>query len=155
MRKTVISAGLGRMPGRVREGSPAFYRKQAIGTARASMKAVVDKYAKLVKHLQTVTPDVLWNALEPVFQKSQDYVPVRTGELKFSGDMRVEGVGDTLEGSITYGNPTAWYAALVHEYVWLNHQPPTRAKYLQSAMEEELDSFMVSIAVDYATALGS
>lgn len=155
MAKTKISAGLNlRLPGRVKTGSNAFYRRGALKSARASMQDVVQNYAKLVRHLKGITPDALRNALDPVFLKSQIYVPVSTGTLKETGQIRVEGVGDTLEGSITYGDARAWYAAIVHEYVWLNHESPTRAKYLQAAMEEELDSFMVSLTVDYATALG-
>jgi len=118
------------------------------------MATVLENYTKLIRHLRTVTPDALLNALDPVFQKSQEYVPVKTGSLQSSGVMRVEGEGNNLEGSIVYGNPVAWYAAIVHEYVWLNHEPPTRAKYLQAALEEELDSFMLSLAIDYAAALG-
>ena len=155
MARIKIKAGINlRKPGHVKTGSVAFYRRGAIGTARASMQAVVENYTNLVRRLKTVTPDVVRNALEPVFLKSQEYVPVSSGVLKETGQLRVEQTGDAIEGSITYGDPRAWYAAIVHEYVWLNHEPPTRAKYLQAALEEELDSFMVSLTVDYATALG-
>jgi hypothetical protein len=118
------------------------------------MAAVLKRYEAFVRNFQDVTPDVLRNALQPVFDKSQEYVPVRTGDLKDSGVITVTSSHDRTEGEITYGNAQAWYAALVHEYVWLNHAPPTRAKYLQSAMEEELDNFMTSIALDYSIAMG-
>jgi hypothetical protein len=125
--------------------------------ARESMAEVIKNYSDLIKHLKGVTPEVLRNALEPVFDKSQEYVPQKTGALRASGELEVIGAMGSAhepEGSITYGNSEAWYAALVHEYVWLNHEPPTRAKYLQSALEEEIDSFLSSLAVDYAMALG-
>ena len=51
--------------------------------------------------------------------------------------------GDTMQAGIEYGNDEAWYAALIHEATWLNHAAPTRAKYLQNAMEEEFDAFAV------------
>jgi hypothetical protein len=152
--RIVIKPSFGRLPGRVSEGSKAFYKKQAIGTARASMQNVTRQYEKFVRHLQGVTPDIVRNALEPVFDKSQVYVPVDKGYLKESGQLNVETEGGQVIGTITYGDARAWYAALVHEYVWLNHEPPTRAKYLQSAMEEELDQFMVSVTLDYSLAMG-
>jgi hypothetical protein len=150
-----IEAGFApRLPGRVRVGSHAYYRKAASKTAREGMAEVVKAYTALVRKLHGVTPEAVQNALMPVFEKSQEYVPKRTGTLAASGVLEVEGETGNVEGSITYGDADAWYASIVHEFVWLNHIPPTRAKYLQSAMEEELDSFLVSLAVDYATALG-
>lgn len=153
-KKTIKAGFAGRLPGRVREGSQAFYRKQAVGTARASMAGVLKRYEAFVRNFKGATPDVVHNALVPVFDKSQEYVPVRSGELKQSGQLNVTSAGDKVVGEITYGNPIAWYAALVHEYVWLNHEPPTRAKYLQSALEEEIDNFMTSIALDYSLVMG-
>jgi len=142
------------LPGRVREGSRAFYRRSSMITARESMAAVIKNYEGIIRQLHSVTPDAVRNALEPVFDKSLEYVPYKSGRLSESAILEVEGGPGNVRGSITYGNSTAWYAALVHEYVWLNHNPPTRAKYLQSALEEEMDSFLTSLAVDYASALG-
>jgi hypothetical protein len=154
-RRPIMKAQLGlRLPGRVREGSQAYFRKSATLSARADMADIVKKYEMLIRHLGNVTPDILENALIPVFDKSQEYVPVKTGLLKESGVLEVSDEGGQPQAEIIYGNAEAWYAALVHEYVWLNHEPPTRAKYLQSAMEEELDSVMSSLLVDYTTALG-
>jgi hypothetical protein len=123
-------------------------------SARESMATVVRNYERIIKQLHSVTPDAVRNALEPVFNKSLEYVPYKSGRLSESAILEVEGSPGNIRGSITYGNHEAWYAALVHEYVWLNHNPPTRAKYLQSALEEEMDSFLTSLAVDYASALG-
>jgi hypothetical protein len=119
------------------------------------MADIIRSYEDIIKSLHDVTPEAIRRALEPVFDKSQEYVPQRTGLLASSGILEVEGSRGNVEGSITYGNMQAWYAAMIHEYVWLNHKPPTRAKYLQSALEEEMDSFLTSLAVDYAMALGA
>lgn len=147
-RKAHVSAGFGRLPGAVRTGSNAFHNRNAMLEGRAGMAAIISQYEAFIKQMKGMTPDVLRNAMQPVFDKSQEYVPKKTGELAASGKLTV-GAGPRLEANITYGNATAWYAAVIHEHVWLNHEPPTRAKYLQSAMEEELDSFLVSIAIDY------
>jgi hypothetical protein len=117
------------------------------------MKNVIARYEKLIRSMKSATPDILYNAMIPVFEKSQEYVPKDTGALEASGVLEVS-TGEFPAATITYGDKDTWYAALVHEFVWLNHEPPTRAKYLQNAMEEEIDSFLVSMAVDYATLLG-
>jgi hypothetical protein len=146
-----ISAGFGRVPGRVSPGSPSSYRKESMLSAKGGMAEIIRRYESLIKRLEGVTPTVLHNALLPVFRKSQIYVPKKTGALMASGRMNVyPGPKGQAEGEIVYGDAKAWYAALVHEFVWLNHPSPTQAKYLQRAMEEELDAFLVSLAVDYA-----
>ena len=119
------------------------------------MADVIARYSAFVKGLNGLTSDILYNAMVPAFNKSQDYVPKKTGALMESGAlMTFPGADGNAEAEIIYGNQQAWYAALVHEYVWLNHRPPTRAKYLQAAMEEEYESFMESIVTDYMTVLG-
>jgi len=150
-----FTANLGqRLPGRTRQGSHAYFRKQATVSARGSMAGIVRRYELLIRNLESATPDIVRNALEPVFQKALEYVPKKTGALAASGKLEVTGTPGDVEGTITFGDAKSWYAALVHEYVWLNHEPPTRAKYLQAALEEELDSFLTSLAVDYAMVLG-
>lgn len=156
VRRKSIQVSFGRLPGRVGAGTQASLRKFTISEARNSMAAVIDQYSRMIKSLKTVTPDALENAMMPAFEKSQEYVPFKTGALKASGKLSVTR-SDPPEAEITYGtneNPNVWYAALVHEFVWLNHEPPTRAKYLQAAMEEELDAMMTSLAIDYAAAMG-
>lgn len=143
-----------RLPGRTAPGSRAFYRKHATISARADMEEIIRKYERLIRALENVTPTALQNALEPVFAKAMEYAPRDTGALRQSGRLSVTGTKGAVEGEITFGDSRAWYASLVHEYVWLNHTPPTRAKFLQAALEEEIDSFLTSLAVDYAMVLG-
>lgn len=154
MTRKVFSTGFGqRLPGRVRPGSHAYFRRNATLSARAAMQEIIARYNQLIRNMDASTPEILANALQPAFDLSQLYVPVKTGLLQRSGVLAVEedtATGQT-EASITYGDAEAWYAALVHEFTWLNHEYPTRAKYLQEALEESVDDFIVSAAVDYAT----
>ena len=143
-----------RLPGRVKAGSRAAFRKSSTKDARAAMANIIVQYEDLIKRLGSVTPTALRNAMLPVFRRSQVYVPKKTGDLMDSGRLDVYPTPSGAEAYITYGNDKVFYAAMVHEFVWLNHEPPTRAKYLQSAMEEELDAFLTSLAVDYAMELG-
>jgi hypothetical protein len=119
------------------------------------MANIIARYDRLIRQLRSATPTIIYDALMPVFNRSQVYVPKKTGALMASGHLQV---GTTLsgrpEGSITYGGKDAPYAALVHEMTGRAHSPPTRSKFLQAALEEELDSFLVSIAADYALMMG-
>lgn len=140
----------GRLPGRTRAGSPASFRKATTKTAQADMANIIKRYSDLIKHLQGVTPEAIYDALEPVFDKSQEYVPKQTGLLAESGEMNINQLSDgRIEGEITYGGSGAWYASLVHELVYVSHAPPTRSKYLQAALEEEMDNFLTSIMLHY------
>lgn len=153
--KTIRAGFSPRLPGKVREGSHAYYRKGATLSARQAMADIISQYEALTKRLHAATPEILLNAMTPAFNKSQLYCPVKTRTLLESGKLEVEtSEAGRTTASITYGSSVAWYAALVHELVYLNHKEPTRAKFLQSALEEELDSFIVSAAVDYAALMG-
>lgn len=55
--------------------------------------------------------------------------------------------------TIMFGSSGVKYAALVHERMGVFHKPPTRAKFLQSAMEEELSGVLAHAAVLYAAVL--
>jgi len=144
-----------RLPGNTRWGSQAFYRKVATQDARRAMADIIANYERVIKAFKDVQPEVLERALQPIFKKAQAYVPERTGALWESGKLTS---GKDKNGkafaNITFGNEEAWYAAIVHEFVWLHHEAPTRAKYLQAAMEEGLDEVLVSIAVDYSGMFG-
>ena len=139
-----------RLPGKVNWGSNSFYKKVATQDARLAMAQIIKQYADLIGKLKGATPEILKQALMPTFKRAQYYVPEDTGVLWESGKVTVEiGKHGKPVGSITFGSTEAWYAALVHEYVWLNHQAPTRSKYLQAAMEENIGDMLKLLAVDY------
>lgn len=136
-------------------GGLAYSYTGASRGGQSSMADIISRYEALIRRLRGITPTAVRDALTPAFNKSQVYVPKKTGALMASGQLNVfPAEGDTVTGEITYGDDEAWYAALIHESVWLNHAAPTRAKYLQNAMEEEFDAFLVSVAVDYTMAMG-
>lgn len=143
------------LPGGVSWGSNAFYRKVATQDARLAMKEIIANYASLLKNIKAATPEILAKALVPVFKKAQYYVPEDTGNLWASGtlDYGVKPDGKAY-ARIQFGDETAWYAALVHEYTWLNHESPTRSKYLQAAMEEGLSGVIDSLKASYSGMIG-
>lgn len=106
--------------------------------ASASMRGIIQNYTKLIRHIESVTPEVLLEALQPTFEKSQEYCPVDTGALKESGYLEIVEYRTRPTVQIGYGfGGIPPYTPQVHENMEWNHEPPTRAKWLQVALEED------------------
>lgn len=106
--------------------------------ARAAMSAVINNYNRLIRHIERVTPEILLESLKPTFEKSQEYCPIDTGAMKESGYLEIVQQGDRPVVQMGYGfggNPP--YTATVHENLEWKHKAPTRAKWLQVAIEED------------------
>jgi hypothetical protein len=67
-------------------------------------------------------------------RESQKIVPVDTGALRNSAGTRTEGKGSATEAFVFY---TMFYAVYVHENIFNYHKPPTRARFLESVLEEK------------------
>lgn len=124
----------------------------ASNTRQASqeMRAIIKEYERLINHIQNVSPNILMDALRPTFNKSQIYVPKKTGKLAKSGYLRITHRGKTPRVEIGYGyrgNPE--YAADVHEELEWRHKYPTRAKYLQAALAEDANEIQANIYRGY------
>ena len=113
-----------------------------------SMRIQTDHLAAIIKqvsdNVHAATAPAIQYALQPIFEKSQEYVPVDTGRLKRSGFNRVDkesrsGNVRVLIGYGRYGKPH--YAAFVHEMVHIPHARGTRAKFLEDAVNEGLHLF--------------
>ena len=119
-------------------------------SARADMKRVIQNYRKFVDYLEGVTPSILLDSLQPAFDLSQKYVPVKNGTLKRSGYLEITEFRGRPTVEIGYGrggNPD--YAAVVHEQVEWRHKSPTRAKYLQAALQETESNIQARIIDRY------
>lgn len=97
--------------------------------------------------LDVTLPIALTGVAQKVFTESQNLVPVDTGALKASGNVKspkMEVVANTGIGSggatvsggratvveIEYGGPNAPYAMIVHEDLQMRHAPGKTAKFL-------------------------
>jgi hypothetical protein len=122
---------------------------------RDSMRQIVKQYSDLVGYIQGVTPDIMLLAMRQPFALSQVYVPKDTLELMHSGYLVITTRGATPAVEIGYGrNGIPDYAALQHENLFFHHQAPTRAKYLQSALEETYGQVWGSIQEMLASIVG-
>ncbi len=70
----------------------------------------------------------------PLFEKTQEIVPVKKGKLKASGRISIR-VGDKqITLTIKYGDDGTPYAAKIHEDLELTHPHGGQAKYVESVV---------------------
>lgn len=134
------NVGYVRLPGRTVEGSRANFNKVYTKSARQSMAEIIGRVNAIFEGTKAKLPSVLEDALVPTFELSQNYCPVLTGALKESGSLTSGVKNNEAFASISYGaGGKIHYAAIVHERTDLRHDFPTRSKYLQAALEEDVE----------------
>ncbi len=123
---------------------------------RQQMKAVEDGFTRFVNTIQANSPAAVEAALQPIFDRSQVLVPKKTGDLKNSGFIEVKpGLKGSAKGEVGYGRGgVPPYAGIVHENLDAQHAAPTQAKYLERAVDEELNGALDQAAGVYAETLG-
>jgi hypothetical protein len=115
--------------------------------ARASMDLIIENYRKAISTLEDNIAPAIYNALEPTFEKSKEYCPKDTGALVASGYLEIVEFRGKPRVSMGYGaGGVPDYAAVVHENLEWRHKAPTKAKWLQVAMEEDLGEFLPRVA---------
>lgn len=110
------------------------------GSTKAQAAQVISNLEEVLRSVDGATPEAIEAGLRLIFNKSQVYVPVESGALKESGYVDVVSGFFRHKGEVGYarnGQPN--YAIMVHELVENQHQPPTSAKFLQRAVQEELN----------------
>lgn len=114
-------------------------------------KALTDALLSIFDQFEDASTDIMIDALEPTGEKAREYTPVDTSELldsyylvsaPFRGKPRVE------MGFARGGKPN--YAMYVHEIPY-NHAEPTRYKFLEQAMKEDLDQIYQRLGAAYRT----
>lgn len=128
---------------------------KATRDARADMKTVIKNYRDLLAHIENVTPEILYNSLLSTFRKSQNYCPKDTGAMRDSGYLEITQFRGKPTVEIGYGrggNPI--YTAAVHENMEWRHKAPTRAKWLQLALNEDATAIQERIVNYYGKIFG-
>jgi len=127
-----ISVGRRRIPANL-DPKLASYTRQI----RDQVRGIIEDIKFFYKEIEDVTPEVLKDALQPVFDESQRIVPVDTRKLQLSGYLVSEDVagGGTVEiGYARGGRPE--YGVIVHENLETFHESPTKAKFLEGPLNE-------------------
>lgn len=88
--------------------------------------------------------DVMAHA-HAVFELSQSLVPKDTWALHDSGSVQLRFRGPLATADISYGSSEVDYALVVHERLDLRHDPPTQAKYLESAQNHYTPAFPAAV----------
>lgn len=115
--------------------------QRGTNAAHASIRRVEDAMLEVLGRFSgKESAEVVRDALEPTFKKARDvYTPKRTGALRASGFLEVVQFRGNARVDIGFGrggNPA--YAAMVHENIDVFHAAPTRSKFLQAAVMEDL-----------------
>lgn len=111
------------------------------------VQSMLTEFQSWIGHINAKNIDVAYNALIPTFAKAKMYCPLdpdhRSGEpLALRASARLEkrttgGGKPTVE--ISFGrNGVPFYAVFVHEMLRYRHAPPTRAKFLETAIKEDM-----------------
>lgn len=121
----------------------------------SALKVFTDGFNGFVKHMDGQIPAILYESMHPTFRKSQTYCPFDTGKMLASGYMELRGTGRGAQLTIGYGkggHPS--YTAMVHENLEVHHAAPTRAKWLQVAIEEDSSEILRRVAANTKRAGG-
>lgn len=107
-------------------------------SARAGMAQIIKNYRKFVHNVEEAVPTVLLMALEPTFELSLEYCPKDTGAMAASGYLEATDFRGKPRVEMGYGRGgEPEYTAKVHENMEYKHKAPTRAKWLQIALQED------------------
>ena len=108
-------------------------------SVQAQMAKVTENLNKVIRSIEATSPLALRYAVKPIYDESQNLVPVDTGKLKASGfiEVRKNTRGVTAVIGYARGN-NPHYAAFVHERLDLYHEPPTQAKFLEEAANRHM-----------------
>ncbi len=112
----------------------------AVYDVRQQFQQVLKNFQAWVVHMEGQTVNVLKDALQPTFDKSQVLVPKKDGDLKASGylETRVfQGKSVVEMGYGKGGKPE--YAILQHEDLEFHHDAPTQAKFLEQPLLDDAD----------------
>lgn len=122
------------------------YHKEALS---GQIKTLTQQINDFALHIGTNQEKVLYNALQPTFNKSRVYCPKDKGfsdPLSLVNSARLE-ITQSKKGAkspsatvaISYGvRGLPFYAVFVHEILSYHHDSPTRSKFLESAMREDM-----------------
>lgn len=95
--------------------------------------------------------------VQPIFDRSQQLVPVDTSALQQSGKLHESVIsGDTVSQEISYGDAaTAHYAEVVHEDLAARHAPGKTAKFAEIPFLEGAKGMAERVGVRVAKDIGA
>lgn len=119
-------------------------------------KRISDAILNIFDQFEGATGEIMMEAMKPTFEKSQRYTPKLTGELRESGYL--ENVGNSKHPIIQIGYGRGGqpdHTVYVHEMTTIPHAAPTRSKFLQAAVMEDLDQIYELLGRGYKRFMGT
>ncbi len=112
-----------------------------MATGMTSQVTGIDAALRDLRAMRAKFPAALGRALhaetQPIFDRSQEVVPVDKGPLEASGKLHDPVIsGDTASVEMAYGNAGVDYAVIVHEDLATRHASGKQAKYAEAAVVE-------------------
>lgn len=146
MARTGFKLGLGL----TRVNAPTYSSERGyVSQMNGVIKGLEKDLLSILDAFEVETPEIVRDALQPVFAESQRIVPTRSGRLKRSGYLEITNRGKRPHVEIGYGrggNPR--YAVLVHELPQ-KHAPPTQSKFLERPILQDMQGIINRIANGY------
>jgi hypothetical protein len=145
-----VQVGLTRVSAPLYASEPGY-----VSSINAQMKVIQNNLAKVLSAIEGATPEIMLEAVRPTFLKSQSYCPLDKGPLRASGYCEIRqwrGQPRVEVGYAKGGKPR--YAVFVHEKVQDRHAPPTRAKFLEAALNEDLGAIRGRLEAGYRRVFG-
>ena len=112
---------------------------------------VMQKLGSALSSAGDLTKAGMQEVVSDIWQRAADRAPVKSGDLRGSGNLWVEEEGDTIIGEVRFN---AKYAARQHEHVEYAHPQGGEAKYLEKAALEKAEQVREQIAASLSDLFG-
>jgi len=109
---------------------------------RQQMRVIQQNLEHVVGGIDNAMPQALKFGLQPIFDLSQELVPVDTAKLKNSGFLEIQKTSTGAAAAIGYGKGgQPFYTGIVHERLDLRHARGKQAKFLEEPVNRLIDTF--------------
>lgn len=121
-----------------------------MGMRILGVQKAINRFDKFEGELETAVQETAEESAINLYQKSQFFVPKKTGALAASGRFVIHSnVGAHARWGVKYGyqvpdssdESVLDYAAAVHEILKASHKSPTRAKFVETPLFQSLINY--------------
>jgi hypothetical protein len=143
--------------GKIRSSRPVYPSEPGfIQSVNAQLKDLQFAIQSIADQMGEVSPFIAQEAWAPTFAKARAWCPRKTGALVGSGYLEITSFSKSSPhvemGFGRGGDPP--YTVYVHEQVNHYHAPPTRAKWLQAAVLEDIGVLWSRLQAGYRAFMG-
>lgn len=126
-----------------------------VSAVNAQMKVLTEELKDIFDQIEGASAEITKEALEPTFEKSKYYCPKDTEALVNSAYLEVNTFRGKPQVEMGYGRGgTPRYAPYVHEMTTYQHAFPTRSKFLEAAIDEDMAVLPTRLADGYRRFMG-